>query len=116
MLIRFAGFCQIDESKRESWVLFYFQGDLRHLVSLMFGFIQNLGAMEIFLILLIVLLLFGAKRLPELSRSMGKSLREFKKATSDVEEDFKNAMNEEPAEKKPKSETPIWSSRRLVPR
>tara|TARA_R100000027_G_scaffold34164_3_gene25009 strand:- start:168 stop:494 length:327 start_codon:yes stop_codon:yes gene_type:complete len=72
----------------------------------MFGFIQNLGAMEIFLILLIVLLLFGAKRLPELSRSMGKSLREFKKATSDVEEDFKNAMNEEPAEKKPKKETP----------
>jgi sec-independent protein translocase protein TatA len=56
--------------------------------------------MEIFLILLIVLLLFGAKRLPELSRSMGKSLREFKKATSDVEEDFRNAMNEEP-EKKP---------------
>ena len=65
----------------------------------MLGFIQNLGAMEIFLILLIVLLLFGAKRLPELSRSMGKSLREFKKATSDVEEDFRNAMNEEPDEK-----------------
>jgi len=66
----------------------------------MVGFIQNLGAMEIFLILLIVLLLFGAKRLPELSRSMGKSLREFKKATSDVEDDFRNAMKEEPEPKK----------------
>ncbi len=67
----------------------------------MFAFIQNLGAMEIFLILLIVLLLFGAKRLPELSRSMGRSLREFKKATSEVEDDFKNAMNEEPEKPNP---------------
>lgn len=56
--------------------------------------------MEIFLILLIVLLLFGAKRLPELSRSMGKSLREFKKATSDVEDDFRSAMNEDPSKEK----------------
>jgi len=66
----------------------------------MLGFIQNLGAMEIFLILLIVLLLFGAKRLPELSRSMGRSLREFKKATSEVEDDFRDAMNEEPETRK----------------
>ncbi|MFP4353292.1 MAG: twin-arginine translocase TatA/TatE family subunit [Puniceicoccaceae bacterium] len=72
----------------------------------MLGFIQNLGAMEIFLILLIVLLLFGARRLPELSRSMGKSLREFKKATSEVEDDFRNAMNEEPAKEKKSSGGP----------
>ncbi|MEM0966873.1 MAG: twin-arginine translocase TatA/TatE family subunit [Verrucomicrobiota bacterium] len=68
----------------------------------MLGFVQNLGAMEIFLILLIVLLLFGAKRLPELSRSMGKSLREFKKATTEVEEEIRTAMDEEPSEKKAK--------------
>jgi len=72
----------------------------------MFGFIQNLGAMEIFLILLIVLLLFGAKRLPELSRSMGKSLREFKKATSDVEEDFRKAMEEDPESRKKSGDSP----------
>ena len=72
----------------------------------MVGFVQNLGAMEIFLILLIVLLLFGAKRLPELSRSMGKSLREFKKATSDVEDDFRNAMNEDPSKEKKSSDEP----------
>ncbi len=71
----------------------------------MLGFIQNLGAMEIFLILLIVLLLFGAKRLPELSRSMGKSLREFKNATSEVEEDFRSAMNEEPKKQKEKEKS-----------
>lgn len=68
--------------------------------------------MEIFLILLIVLLLFGAKRLPELSRSMGKSLREFKKATSEVEDDFRKAMNEEP--EKEKSEKPKESSPKMA--
>jgi sec-independent protein translocase protein TatA len=53
------------------------------------------------LIFLIVLLLFGAKRLPELSRSFGKSIREFKKATTDIEEDIRTAMDEEP--EKPKA-------------
>ncbi|KAF0095115.1 MAG: sec-independent protein translocase protein TatA [Puniceicoccaceae bacterium 5H] len=57
------------------------------------AFIQNLSATEITLILLIVLLLFGAKRLPELARSMGKSMQEFKKATREVQEDFQNAMD-----------------------
>jgi len=40
---------------------------------------MNIGWPEILLILLVVLLLFGAKRLPDLARSLGKSLREFKK-------------------------------------
>ncbi|MEE2988344.1 MAG: twin-arginine translocase TatA/TatE family subunit [Verrucomicrobiota bacterium] len=51
---------------------------------------------EMILIFLIVLLLFGAKRLPELFKSFGKSIREFKKATSDIEEDIRTAMDEEP--------------------
>jgi len=40
---------------------------------------MNIGWPEILLVLLVVLLLFGAKRLPDLARSLGKSLREFKK-------------------------------------
>lgn len=40
---------------------------------------MNIGWPEIVLILLVVLLLFGAKRLPDLARSLGKSLSEFKK-------------------------------------
>jgi len=40
---------------------------------------MNIGWPEILLILLVVLLLFGARRLPDLARSLGKSLREFKK-------------------------------------
>ncbi|MFP4156723.1 MAG: twin-arginine translocase TatA/TatE family subunit [Opitutales bacterium] len=60
------------------------------------AFIQNLNGPEIFLIFLVVLLLFGAKRLPELFRSFGKSIKEFKKATSEIEDDIRTAMDEEP--------------------
>ncbi len=67
------------------------------------AFLQNINGPEILLIFLIVLLLFGAKRLPELSRSFGKSIREFKRATTDIEEDIRNAMDEEP--EKPKAKT-----------
>jgi sec-independent protein translocase protein TatA len=62
-----------------------------------FAFIQNINGPEILLIFLIVLLLFGAKRLPELFKSFGKSIREFKKATSEIEDDIRTAMDEEPA-------------------
>ena len=45
------------------------------------------------MILCVVLLFFGAKRMPELDRSFGKSVREFKKATSGVEENIRTAMD-----------------------
>jgi len=61
-----------------------------------FAFIQNINGPEILLIFLIVLLLFGAKRLPGLFKSFGKSIREFKKATTEIEEDIRTAMDEEP--------------------
>jgi sec-independent protein translocase protein TatA len=58
----------------------------------MFG----LGGQEIFLILLIVLLLFGPKKIPELARGLGKGINEFKKAQSSLTEEFNKAMEEEP--------------------
>lgn len=48
----------------------------------MFG---NLGFGELMIILVIVLVLFGAKRIPEISASFGKGIREFKKNVNDVE-------------------------------
>lgn len=45
----------------------------------------TLGGWEWLIILLIVVLLFGAKKLPELSRSLGTSIKEFRKATDDFE-------------------------------
>ena len=67
------------------------------------AFLQNINGPEILLIFLIVLLLFGAKRLPELFKSFGKSIREFKKATTEIEEDIRTAMDEEP--EKPSADT-----------
>ena len=45
----------------------------------------NIGPMELFIILIIVLVLFGAKRVPEIGASIGKGIREFKKSMSDVD-------------------------------
>jgi sec-independent protein translocase protein TatA len=50
----------------------------------MFG---NIGGQELFLILLIVLVFFGAKKLPELARGLGQGIREFRKAAKDVQEE-----------------------------
>lgn len=44
----------------------------------------SLGATEILLIFLVILLLFGAKRIPEIARGLGRGIREFKDATSDI--------------------------------
>ena len=67
------------------------------------AFVSIPNGPEMILIFLIVLLLFGAKRLPELFKSFGKSIREFKKATTEIEEDIRTAMDEEP--KKPSANT-----------
>jgi sec-independent protein translocase protein TatA len=48
--------------------------------------VGNLGFTEIMLIMVVVLLLFGAKRLPEVGASIGKGIREFKRSLSDTQE------------------------------
>ncbi|CAN5346610.1 hypothetical protein BH23GEM2_BH23GEM2_08080 [soil metagenome] len=53
--------------------------------------IGNLGFPEIVLILLVVLLLFGAKRIPEIAGSMGKGIREFKRSISDATREVTDA-------------------------
>jgi sec-independent protein translocase protein TatA len=57
----------------------------------------NLGGGEIILILAVVLLMFGAKKLPELAKGLGQGIKEFKKATNDMSNEMHNAMNEPPA-------------------
>ena len=49
----------------------------------------NLGAGEILLIVLVILILFGSKKIPELAQGIGKGMREFKKALNEVQEDIK---------------------------
>ena len=72
----------------------------------MFG---NLGMWEMLIILFIVLLLFGARRLPEIGGSLGKGIREFKGSLKEVEGEFKeiagsDAKNDSVAEKEPEKE------------
>jgi sec-independent protein translocase protein TatA len=59
---------------------------------------MNLGPLELVVILAIVLLLFGAKKLPDLARSIGKSTREFKKGMNEGET-VENDAPESPANK-----------------
>jgi TatA/E family protein of Tat protein translocase len=60
------------------------------------AFIEGIGGPELLMIMFIVLLLFGANRLPDLARGLGRAAREFKKATSGVEQEVRRAMEEPP--------------------
>ena len=63
-----------------------------------------LGWMEISVIVFAVLLLFGAKKLPELARGMGKGIREFKRASSDIRYELERAdEQEDPPQPQPRS-------------
>ena len=57
-------------------------------------FIGNLGAGEIIVIALIVLLLFGGKKIPELMKGLGKCVRSFKEGMNNIENDIENSGTE----------------------
>jgi len=63
------------------------------------SFIGTIGAQEMMLIFLVMLLLFGAKKLPELARGVGKSMGEFKKAREEFEHEITQAETEATREK-----------------
>lgn len=73
-------------------------------------FFATLGGWEIFGILAVVLILFGAKRLPELARGLGQGIKEFKGATRDVQNDLQRAIDEIDADPPPNEESPITPS------
>lgn len=60
--------------------------------------LSNVNVWEVLVILLVVLLIFGGKRIPELARNLGKAVREFKKAKDDVEQEL-TRVGEPPAGK-----------------
>ncbi len=59
--------------------------------------IGPLGAWEIIIILVVVLLIFGPRRLPEMAKGIGQSVREFRKGIKDVKEDIENEIKKEDA-------------------
>tara|TARA_B100001013_G_scaffold278850_1_gene178952 strand:- start:76 stop:261 length:186 start_codon:yes stop_codon:yes gene_type:complete len=60
-----------------------------------------LGTTEIIVICIVILILFGGKKLPELARGLGKGLREFKNASRDIKQEVNNVVDDvdEPADK-----------------
>ncbi|MEM9886795.1 MAG: twin-arginine translocase TatA/TatE family subunit [Bacteroidota bacterium] len=64
----------------------------------------SFGGPEIFVILGVVLLLFGGKKIPELMRGVGKGIREFNNARATVEQELKEGMRQAELEEKKKKE------------
>jgi sec-independent protein translocase protein TatA len=70
----------------------------------------DIGGGELMIIFLVILLLFGGQRLPELAKGLGKSMREFKKVSSGVEEEIKRAMDDTPSPSRPAPLKPVTKS------
>ncbi len=58
----------------------------------MFG----IGTTELIIIMFIILLIFGAKKLPELAQGLGKGIREFKRASNDIQEELTINKDDQP--------------------
>ncbi|HIB13986.1 MAG TPA: twin-arginine translocase TatA/TatE family subunit [Candidatus Marinimicrobia bacterium] len=65
---------------------------------------MGLGPWEIGLIILVVIILFGGKKLPELARGLGLGLREFNKATREIKDEVKSATDDVDDNEKEKKE------------
>jgi sec-independent protein translocase protein TatA len=73
----------------------------------------GLGGGELVMVLAAVLVLFGAKRIPEFAKGLGQGINEFKKASSGVTDEFRNPMNQKPPLAAPPK--PFPSSESTVP-
>ncbi len=56
----------------------------------------NLGAPELILILLVILIFFGAKKIPEIAQGLGKGIREFRKASKDIQDEIEKEIKVSP--------------------
>ena len=68
--------------------------------------LMNLGGPDLIVILLIILVLFGAKKLPELARGMGSAIKEFQKAKDDFNDELRSAGQNDVAKNQPEVQRP----------
>lgn len=64
-------------------------------INNVFLFLGGLGGTEVLLILFAILLLFGAKRIPELAKGLGRGIREFKDATKEVKNEIESSVKDD---------------------
>lgn len=57
-------------------------------MHILFAFLGGLGGWEVLVILLVLLIFFGAKRIPDLAKGLGKGIKEFKDATKDIKDEI----------------------------
>jgi sec-independent protein translocase protein TatA len=58
------------------------------------AFLGGLGGWEILLILLVLLIFFGAKKIPELAKGLGKGIKEFKNATNEIKDEIEEGVKD----------------------
>ena len=58
------------------------------------AFLGGLGGWEILLILLVLLIFFGAKKIPELAKGLGKGIKEFKNATNEIKDEIEDGVKD----------------------
>jgi sec-independent protein translocase protein TatA len=65
---------------------------------------------ELILVLVVILVLFGAKKIPEFAKGLGQGIKEFKKASNEVNSELQRAMEEQPAPPPKKPAAPVASA------
>ncbi len=75
-----------------------------------FAFIGGLGGWEILLIVLVLLIFFGAKRIPELAKGLGKGIKEFKDATKEIKDEIEKEDTRPVNHNKNVTEKPVVDS------
>ena len=78
----------------------------------MLGFIGPIGMPELIIILVVALVIFGPKRLPELGRSLGKGIKEFKNSTNELTE---HLTEDEPEKVKADKTEPVEQAKETTP-
>lgn len=65
----------------------------------------DIGSSELLLIFLVIVIFFGANKIPELARGLSKGIRQFKDATGSIQREIENSINEQETQKPEKKET-----------
>jgi sec-independent protein translocase protein TatA len=63
-------------------------------MEILLGLIGGLGTTEVMLVIFVMLLFFGGKRIPELARGLGKGIREFNNARANIETEIKDGIRD----------------------